>query len=184
MAANTSINPHIRTSTHPRIFLIGMMGSGKSHWCKRLAKKIKSGAYDLDYLIETVEEQTIAEIFAEHSEAYFRKAEAKVLRWFGEKKSFVLATGGGTPCFHDNMQWMNKHGVTIWIDEPIDVLVERLIKEKDHRPLIKSLTDDELHNFLSKKLEERRPFYSQATYNLQGNKINDRSFAEILQQHE
>ena len=105
-------------------------------------------------------------------------------RWFAEKKSFVLATGGGTPCFHENMQWMNKHGVTIWIDEPIEVLAERLIKEKDHRPLIKSLSDDELHNFLSKKLTERTPFYSQATYHLKGNKISDRSFAEILQKHE
>lgn len=184
MALNNSTNPHIRTSAHPRIFLIGMMGSGKSYWCKKLANKIKSGAYDLDYLIETMEEQTIAEIFAEHSEEYFRKAEAKMLRWFAEKKSFVLATGGGTPCFHENMQWMNKHGVTIWIDEPIEVLAERLIKEKDHRPLIKSLSDNELHNFLSKKLEERTPFYSQATYHLKGNKISDRSFAEILQQHE
>ncbi len=184
MAVNTPINPHIRTFAHPRIFLIGMMGSGKSHWCKKLSKKIKSGAYDLDFLIERLEEKTIAEIFAEDGEDYFRKKEAKTLRWFAEKKSFVLATGGGTPCFHDNMQWMNKHGATIWIDEPIEILEERLIKEKDHRPLIKSLTDDELHNFLSKKLAERRVFYSQATYHLNGNKISDRSFAEILKQHE
>src|ERR1700694_3998885 len=113
-----------------KLFLIGMMGTGKSHWTKKLSKKLKSGGYDLDYLIESHEEKTIAEIFSEDGESYFRRSEAKILRWFAEKKTFVLATGGGTPCFHENMDWMNEHGVTVWIDEPIDVLVERLIPEK------------------------------------------------------
>jgi shikimate kinase len=167
-----------------KIFLIGMMGSGKSHWCRKLAKKMKCGAYDLDFLIETYEDNTIAEIFGEFGEAHFRKAEAKILRWFGEKKSYVLATGGGTPCFLDNMQWMNKNGITIWIDEPVEVLVERLKPEKAHRPLIKDLTDEELNYFLAVKLKEREPFYSQATYHLRDNKISDQSFAQIIKKHE
>ena len=70
------------------IFLLGMMGSGKSHWCKQIAKKLKCGAYDLDYLIEMDEERTVAEIFAQNGEEYFRKTEAKILRWFAEKKNF------------------------------------------------------------------------------------------------
>lgn len=166
-----------------KLFLIGMMGTGKSHWVKRLSKKLKTGGYDLDYLIESNEEKTIAEIFSEDGEAYFRKSEAKILRWFAEKKSFVLAVGGGTPCFHENMDWMNKHGVTVWIDEPLNILVERLLPEKAHRPLIQHLSEIELYNFLSAKLAERADFYARAAYHLQGNAISDEGFAKISKQH-
>lgn len=165
------------------MFLIGMMGTGKTYWCKKLAKKLKVGGYDLDFLIESHEERTIAEIFAEEGEAYFRRAESRILHWFKEKKSFVLATGGGTPCFHENMQWMNEQGITIWIDEPVEVLAARLQPEKEHRPLIKDLSDAELKQFLTDKLVQRYPFYHQATYHLQGNAISDAGFAKILKQH-
>lgn len=167
-----------------KIFLLGMMGTGKSYWTKKLSKKLRTGGYDLDFLIESDEEKTIAEIFAEDGEAHFRKIEAKILRWFGEKKTFVLATGGGTPCFHDNMEWMNKHGITIWIDESIDTLVERLKPEKEHRPLIRDLSDHELSAFLSGKLAERSSYYQQAKYRLQGNAISDAGFAKIIKENE
>ncbi len=166
-----------------KIFLLGMMGTGKSYWTKKLSKKLKNGGYDLDFLIESHEERTIAELFDEEGEAYFRKTEAKILRWFGEKKTFVLATGGGTPCFHENMDWMNKNGITIWIDEPIDILVERLKPEKEHRPLIRELSDHELADFLSRKLAERDSFYRQATYHLHGNAISDAGFAKIIKEN-
>jgi shikimate kinase len=166
-----------------KLFLIGMMGTGKTYWSKKLSRKLKTGGYDLDFLIESHEERTITEIFAEDGEGYFRKTEAKVLRWFGEKITFVLATGGGTPCFHDNMEWMNKQGITIWIDEPITVLAERLKLEKEHRPLIKTLSDTELEDFLSRKLDERQSFYSRSNYHLQGSEINDGAFAKIIKQH-
>ena len=166
-----------------KIFLLGMMGTGKTFWTKKLSKKLKSGSYDLDFLIESHEERTIAEIFAEEGEDYFRKTEAKILRWFGEKKIFVLAVGGGTPCFHENMDWMNKQGITIWIDEPIDTLVERLKPEKDHRPLIKDLSDEQLGIFLTNKLTERAAFYGQAKYHLQGNAISDAGFAKIIKEN-
>ena len=166
-----------------KIFLLGMMGTGKSFWTKKLSKKLKTGGYDLDFLIESHEERTIAEIFDEEGEEYFRKTEAKILRWFGEKKTFVLATGGGTPCFHENIDWMNKNGITIWIDEPIDVLVERLKPEKEHRPLIRELSDHELTSFLSRKLAERDSFYRQAKYHLHGNAISDAGFAKIIKEN-
>lgn len=160
-----------------------MMGTGKTYWCKKLAKKLKVGGYDLDFLIESHEERTIAEIFAEEGEAYFRRTETKILHWFKEKKSFVLATGGGTPCFHENMQWMNEQGITVWIDEPVSVLAARLLPEKEHRPLIKDLSETELKQFLTDKLMQRYPFYHQATYHLQGDAISDAGFAKILKQH-
>jgi len=158
-----------------------MMGSGKSYWCKKLSEKLGCGGYDLDALIESQEEKTISEIFAENGELYFRKTEAEILRRLAVEKTFILATGGGTPCFQENMQWMNKNGVTIWIDEPVQVLAERLQKEKSHRPLIQQLSNGALHQFLEQKLAERKSFYSLATYHLQDQQVTDKSFEQIIQ---
>ncbi|MEK0423020.1 MAG: hypothetical protein RLZ95_930 [Bacteroidota bacterium] len=163
-----------------KIFLIGMMGSGKSFWTKKIAKWIKSAGYDLDSLIEMNEEKTITEIFNEDGEEYFRKTESKILKWFKEKKKYVLATGGGTPCNQDNIDFMKKEGIIIWLDEPIDVLVHRLSFGKEHRPLIAHLNDQELGNFLQTKLLERQPFYQQANYKLTGDKITEAAFKKII----
>ena len=138
-----------------RIFLIGMMGAGKSYWAEKLKKKLHTSAYDLDSLVEMMEEKTVAEIFAEDGEEYFRKAEAKMLRLFAEKKHFIVSCGGGTACYNNNMKWMNKHGITVWIDEPVETLASRLMQEKDHRPLLKNLDNTQLVDFLNKKLAER-----------------------------
>ena len=166
-----------------RIFLIGMMGSGKSHWLKQMAKWNKSVGYDLDALIEMNEEKTIAEIFTEEGEEQFRKTEAKILRWFKEKKKYVLATGGGTPCFQDNMAWMKKEGIVIWLDESVDILVKRLVEEKAHRPLIADLSEQDLTKFIKDKLVERHAFYSQANYRLSSDQITDTALKQIIQQH-
>lgn len=166
-----------------KIFLLGMMGSGKSYWAEKLKKKLKVPAYDLDLLIEMMEERSIKEIFEEDGEEYFRKAEAKMLRLFSEKKQFILSVGGGTACYNDNMKWMNKQGITIWIDEPVEILSERLSKEKSHRPLIQNLDDVALNSFLEKLLEERTAFYDQSTYRLTGEKLSENSFAKIVKEH-
>jgi shikimate kinase len=163
-----------------KIFLVGLMGSGKSYWTKQLAKKYKTGGYDLDYLIEVKEEKTIAEIFTEDGEDYFRKTESTVLKWFDQKKTYVLATGGGAPCFFDNMDWMNKQGITIWLDEPLPVIAARLAPEKAHRPLIAKLSDSELLAFLEKQRAERFPFYSAAQIHLQDETITPDSFKKAL----
>jgi shikimate kinase len=174
---------NLNNDIKPKIFLVGMMGSGKSFWTKYLSKKLKIGGYDLDYLIETNEEKTIAEIFEEDGEEYFRKQESKILKWFKEKKSFVLGTGGGTPCYHDNMEWMNKNGVTIFIDPPIKQLVERLIPEKSHRPLICNLSDDALVQFLTQKRLERLSQYEQSKIKLSGDDISEQHFLKIIKDY-
>jgi shikimate kinase len=163
-----------------KIFLVGLMGSGKSYWTKQLAKKYKTGGYDLDYLIEVREEKTIAEIFAEDGEDYFRKTESTVLKWFDQKKTYVLATGGGAPCFFDNMAWMNQQGITIWLDEPLPVIAARLASEKDHRPLIAKLSDSELVSFLEKQRATRLSFYSAAQIHLKDDLITADSFKKAL----
>jgi shikimate kinase len=166
-----------------KIFLIGMMGSGKSYWAEKLKKKLHVSAYDLDSLVEMMEEKTVAEIFAEDGEDSFRKAEAKMLRLFAEKKQFILSCGGGTACYNDNMKWMNKQGITIWIDEPVETLASRLMKEKAPRPLIKDLDDHGLAEFLDKKLAERADFYKQAAFRLTGEELTESAFIKILKEH-
>ncbi len=166
-----------------KIFLIGMMGSGKSYWVKKISKWIKSAGYDLDDLIEMNEEKTIAEIFSEDGEDYFRKAESKILKWFKEKKKYALATGGGTPCNQDNMDWMKKEGVVIWLDESIEVLVARLSTEKAHRPLIANLDDQDIARFIQGKLLERTPFYQQAHYRLSTDQITESGLKKLIQKH-
>lgn len=166
-----------------KIFLIGMMGSGKTFWTKKIAKWIKSAGYDLDDLIEMTEEKTISEIFEEDGEDYFRKLEAKILRWFTEKKKYVLAAGGGTPCFHENMNWMKKEGVVIWLDESVEVLVQRLAAEKAHRPLIAHLSNEEIAQFIQQKLVERHAYYQQANYRLTSDQITEAGLKKLIQKH-
>lgn len=166
-----------------KIFFIGLMGAGKSYWSKKVSKWIKSAGYDLDALIEMNEEKTIAEIFAEDGEDYFRKTETKLLKWFKEKKKYVLATGGGTPCFNENMQWMKKEGIVIWLDESMKVLVERLIKEKEHRPLIAKLNEKQIVTFLEEQLTNRFSFYQQANYRVSSAKITVSELKKIILKH-
>jgi shikimate kinase len=166
-----------------KVFLIGMMGSGKSYWTKKISKWIKSAGYDLDSLIEMNEEKTISEIFNEDGEDYFRKTESKLLKWFKEKKKYVLATGGGTPCSQENMDFMKKEGVLIWLDESIEVLTQRLLAEKAKRPLIANIEDAKLAEFLQNKMLERTPYYQQAHYRLSSDQITEAGLKKIIQKH-
>ena len=162
------------------LFLIGMMGSGKSYWAKQLATALQYKLVDLDTVIEIENNATVSEIFELYGEQFFRNQETKYLRNFDTKNNFVLATGGGTACFNNNMQWMNEQGITIWIDEPIDVLVNRLVKEKAHRPLIKNLNDAELKYFLEQKLQQRKPFYSKAKYIISSKEDTTEKLIQLL----
>lgn len=163
-----------------RVFLIGMMGSGKSFWAHKLSALFNISAFDLDDVIEKQAGKTISEIFETEGENSFRQIEQDCLHSFQQKDDFILATGGGTPFFFDNMDWMNEHGITIWIDEPIEIIANRLIKEKNHRPLIKNIPYDELLSFLINKREERKPFYSKAQHHLYQGDLNEQHFLEII----
>ena len=163
-----------------KIFLIGMMGAGKTYWAQKMAKWNKCVGYDLDALIEMNEEKTIAEIFEEEGEEYFRKVEAKILRWFKEKKKFIIATGGGTPCFQENMSWMKKEGLVIWLDPSLEVLVNRLSLEKQQRPLIASLNDNEIAAFIENKLVERHSYYAQAHYRINTDSMKEASMKKLI----
>jgi len=165
-----------------KIFLIGMMGSGKSYWAERLGRKLQLPRFDLDQLIEDVEDRTISRIFEESGEDHFRKMESIVLKWFADRDAYILSTGGGTPCFHGNMEWMNNEGRTIWLDEDIATLAERLEKEKAHRPLIASLNQHQLQEYLAGKRQERHSFYAAAQHIVSGKDITESKLLSLLNQ--
>lgn len=146
-----------------RIFLIGFMGSGKTHWGKLLADRLSMPFFDLDELIVKTEEKTIPEIFSNEGEEYFRYKEKEILEQLvADHESCIVSCGGGTPCFFNNIDFMKKEGEVVWLNTALDVLVQRLLKEKQQRPLLKMIPDTELKNFIFKKLQDRRLYYEQA----------------------
>jgi shikimate kinase len=146
-----------------RIFLIGFMGSGKTHWAKILADRLKLPLYDLDMEIVNEEQRSIPEIFSASGEEYFRIKERKILDELIDKnESMVLSCGGGTPCFLNNIELMKKYGTVVWLNTHVDVLLQRLLKEKAQRPLLKTVDDNDLKSYIIRKLNERRMYYQQA----------------------
>lgn len=166
-----------------RIFLLGYMGTGKTYWGKLWAKQYGLDFYDLDHEIEKKAGMTIREIFEKHGEGFFREKEKETLLQFADKNDFILSTGGGTPCFFDNMQWMNANGITIYLNTPVPVLAERLSKEKSHRPLIQHLTDKELISFIENNINKRNKFYTQSNVILDTETIADDTFEKITRKY-
>jgi len=161
-------------------FLNGFMGSGKSHWGKIWAANYKLGFIDLDEVIQMEEGGSVVDIFEEKGEDYFRTVEAKKLREMATAKSSIIACGGGTPCFHDNMKWMNEHGISVYLSATPDEILRRLIKGQQQRPLIKKLNQAELLFFIQQKLKEREPFYNQANIILPSAETTELSFEEKI----
>ncbi len=139
------------------------MGSGKTHWGRLLSEKLGIRFFDLDE--EVVEEagKPITEIFASAGEEHFRMLEKEVLhKLTGSHESFIMACGGGTPCYFNNIEFMNQAGTSVWINTPVETLFSRLVNQKSKRPLIRDLSDDQLRGFISKKFSDRRMYYEQA----------------------
>jgi shikimate kinase len=140
------------------------MGSGKTHWGRLLSQKLGIPFFDLDEQVTEHAGRSIVEIFAKEGEEQFRLLEKDVLHIITESHDvFVMACGGGTPCYFNNIEYMHQSGgTTVWINTPLDKLFHRLLKEKDKRPLIKELSDDQLRNFINKKFSNRKIYYEQA----------------------
>jgi shikimate kinase len=144
-------------------YLIGMMGSGKTWYGGRLAEKLKVPFIDLDQVIEQQEERSINAIFETDGEAYFRDIEAKHLRELTDDyENAVISTGGGTPCYHDNLMWMRQTGFTIYLRVPVEILVSRLQAASKDRPLLNGVSDHQMHGKITSLLEKRQSFYLQA----------------------
>jgi len=176
------------------IFLVGFMGSGKNWWGQMLADHMHIPFYDLDQEIVQSTGMDIVSIFREKGEAFFREKETAVLELLiagfspdkhvrdSARKSFsaVIATGGGTPCFSGNMDLMNEHGLTVWLNPSIEELAGRLEKETESRPLLQGKSGNQLSAFIAAKLAERKPFYELAQIEIKNTHIAVEEFINLL----
>lgn len=164
-----------------RIFLIGFMGSGKTHWGRKLSACLELPFLDLDAVIVEKEGKSISDIFAEQGEEYFRTREKEVLEEVTEEgEAFILSCGGGTPCFFNNIEFMKKSGTVVWLNTSIDVLQQRLLKERKSRPLIREIDDAELRRFIVRKLSERKMYYEQADVIVDEDAVSQDELIRIL----
>ena len=166
--------------THKPVYLVGYMGCGKTTLGKKLANKLGRNFIDLDKLITTTQGKSIPEIFASEGEARFREIEKQCLLDTANMQDVIVATGGGAPCFFDNMKTMNDRGVTLYLKLSVGGLFNRLKNAKTERPLIKDLTEEELKDFIAVNLEKREPFYSQAQHTVLGESIYPEDVISLL----
>lgn len=156
-----------------RIVLIGYMGAGKTTVGKALAKELHMPFYDLDWYIESRMHKTVKAIFDERGEAGFRKIEHNMLHEVAEFEDIIISCGGGTPCFFDNIDYMNRQGETVYLKATPEVLYGHLKMGKTIRPLLLNKTADEVQVFIREQLAQREPYYSKAKYVLDVNLLDD-----------
>lgn len=147
-----------------RIFLIGYMGSGKTTLGRAFSKAEGLAFIDLDWYIERRFHKTIQQFFAERGEEGFREVERRMLHEVADIEDVVIAAGGGTPCFFDNMDYMNEHGITVLLQAKPQTLFNRLKVAKMQRPLLANKTDEELMAFIMEGLQKRHSYYAKAQY--------------------
>lgn len=156
-----------------RIILIGYMGAGKTTVGKALAKELRMPFYDLDWYIESRMHKTVKAIFDERGEAGFRQIEHNMLHEVAEFEDIIISCGGGTPCFFDNIDYMNRQGETVYLKATPEVLYGHLKMGKTIRPLLLNKTADEVQVFIREQLAQREPYYSKAKYVLDVNLLDD-----------
>lgn len=138
------------------------MGSGKTYWGSRLAEYLGVPFIDLDHYIESEEKTSIANLFEQKGEAGFRDLERQHLHRLAKEAPAIVATGGGTPCFFDNMAWMNQYGTTIYLKVPVGLLAARLRLDPNTRPLLSGVAEDQLENHIGQLLAHRSVYYEAA----------------------
>jgi len=168
--------------TKNKLVLLGYMACGKTSVAKLIAKKSAFKYIDLDAYISLKERMSISDIFKSKGEIYFRKIESRYLEdILMHKNAYVLAIGGGTPCYGQNMELINNHATSIFLSVSINTLVSRLKSEKKSRPLVANIKDSDLHEFVAKHLFERLPFYEKAQHVIDGSDKDTETIAlEIL----
>lgn len=146
------------------IIIIGYMGAGKTTVGKALAKELGVMFYDLDWYIESRMRKTVKQIFEEMGEERFRHIEHNMLHEVAEFENVVVSCGGGTPCFYDNMDYMNQAGETIYLKASPETLHAHLKMGKGVRPLLLNKTPEEVDVFIREQLQQREPFYEKAKH--------------------
>ena len=156
-----------------RIILIGYMGSGKTTVGKALSKDTGMMFYDLDWYIESRMRKTVSQIFAERGEEGFRQIEHNMLHEVAEFEDVIISCGGGTPCFFDNMDYLNQQGDVVYLKATPETLYKHLMMAKVERPLLKGKNPEELIAYITEHLQERAPFYEKARHTLDVNVLDN-----------
>lgn len=152
------------------IFLLGLTGAGKSTVGKLLANKLSYTFLDLDEVIQFETKRSISNIFEKEGEEHFRKLENSYLKKITKSDRRVIATGGGTPCYHDSMDFIKNNGLSIFIYTPVELITDRLFDtDSSQRPMLKGKSKEELFQFLTGKMAERLPFYARADFSIDSN---------------
>jgi shikimate kinase len=165
-----------------KIFLIGFMGVGKSHWGRLLADQLSYDFIDLDDSVSAAAGgHTITQIFEQDGEDFFRQIESQSLeKHISNENHFVMACGGGAPCFLNNMDRMKRAGKVIWLKAGVDELLPRLMREKEKRPLISQLNEETLQAYILKKLGDRQLFYQEAHQSIQESSLSADNLIKTL----
>lgn len=171
-----------------RLYIVGYMASGKTTFGKALAEKTGRKFVDLDEEIVRQEGRSIPEIMEHEGEEYFRRVESRILKTTAGLKNAVVACGGGTPCYRDNMEFMTLHGKTLWLLASPERMVERIMAAGDTRPLASNKSSDELRGFVENHLRSRQPYYCRAEWRFSGDRLEtadeiDTSVEEFLKQY-
>lgn len=164
-----------------KIYLIGFMGSGKSFLGQRIGMALNIPFSDLDDLIEENAGMSISAIFETGGESVFRQIEQESLHATAAWDEAIISTGGGAPCFFDNIDWMNQHGLTIYLETDPSLLAQRLQKEMAHRPLLAQLNPDELLAFIHQKVADRAAFYQKAKLIWKQDQKNEADWPILMQ---
>ena len=176
----SNANSQQPTVNSQRIFLIGYMGSGKSSALKHLANKMSWQGIDLDKLFEEKYKISVQDFFHKYDEAAFRKLESQLLKDTINLNNVIIATGGGTPCFFDNMEWMNANGTTVFLKVAPMTAVHRLMQSKKKRPLIEGKSEQEVIEFVNRHYGDRMKFYEQAHITVKGESLDVEEIIEGL----
>lgn len=159
---------------HKPVFIIGYMACGKTTFGRALARALGREFIDLDFYIEQRFRKSVSQLFADEGEAGFRKRESAMLREAGEFENVVIACGGGTPCFNDNMDYMLGRGTVVFLEASVERMLERLAVNSARRPLLAGKSPEEMRIAVTEGLAQRLPHYSRARIRFNGDMLEDR----------
>ena len=157
------------------LFIIGYMASGKTTFGKALARRTGMQHIDLDFFIEQRFHSTVREIFATRGEAEFRRIESAMLREVGEMDDIIVSCGGGTPCFGDNLDYMNSRGLTVCLQADDDVIADRVMQAGNKRPLMAGKSREEIISTIHEHMQARRPYYDRAQLIISGDRLENKA---------
>lgn len=166
-----------------RIYLIGYMGSGKTTVGRKLARMLQYDFIDMDEVFEEKYRIQIGDFFEKYDEHTFREIESKLIRETELLENSVISTGGGTPCYDDNLLWMKNSGLTVYLQMSIPALINRLTNAKRVRPLLQNKTDEELNDFITSQLSIREQFYNQAQIIINGENCDIETLVRSIRLH-